>query len=61
MHTEFWWGNVKDRDSREDMGLCRKIVLKLILKKWDMRAWTGFVWLRIGTCGALIRTLKNEI
>jgi hypothetical protein len=29
------------------------IILKLILKKLDGRAWTGFIWLRIGTSGGL--------
>jgi hypothetical protein len=26
-----------------------RIILKLIFKKWDGRAWTGWIWLRIGT------------
>jgi hypothetical protein len=26
-----------------------KIILRLILKKWDVVAWTGSIWLRIGT------------
>jgi hypothetical protein len=30
--------------------------LKRILKKWDGRLWTGFIWLRIGTSGGLLRT-----
>jgi len=25
------------------------IILKLIFKKWDGKAWTGLIWLRIGT------------
>jgi hypothetical protein len=28
----------------------RKILMS-IFKKWDVKAWTGFVWLRIGTVG----------
>jgi len=27
----------------------RRIILKLILKKWDGEAWTGFLCLRIET------------
>jgi hypothetical protein len=27
------------------------IILKLILKKWDGKAWTGLLWLRIGMGG----------
>jgi hypothetical protein len=26
-----------------------KLLLKRILKKYDGRAWTGIIWLRIGT------------
>jgi hypothetical protein len=26
-----------------------RIILKLIFKKWDGQAWTGWMWLRIGT------------
>jgi hypothetical protein len=28
------------------------IILKLIFKKYDGEAWTGFIWLRIGTGGS---------
>jgi hypothetical protein len=30
------------------------IILKRIFRKWDMRAWTGLIWLRIGTDGGLL-------
>jgi hypothetical protein len=33
----------------EDLVLCRKIILKLIFRKWDGKAGTGLLWLRIGT------------
>jgi hypothetical protein len=26
-----------------------RIILKWVLKKWDPRMWTGFIWRRIGT------------
>jgi hypothetical protein len=29
------------------------IILKWIFKKWDGAAWTGLIWLRIGTGGGL--------
>jgi hypothetical protein len=25
--------------------------IKWIFRKWDMGAWTGFIWLKIGTGG----------
>jgi hypothetical protein len=31
MHTGFWWGNLKERDHLEDLGLDRMIILKCIL------------------------------
>jgi hypothetical protein len=27
------------------------IILRRIFKKWDVGAWTGLMWLRIGTVG----------
>ena len=39
MHTGFWWGDLKERDHLEDLGVDRRIVLKWIFKKWDWEAW----------------------
>jgi hypothetical protein len=32
MHTEFWWGNLKAKDSLEYMGLYGRALLKWIKK-----------------------------
>jgi len=32
MHTGFWWGNLRERNHFEDLGLEGKIILKLTLK-----------------------------
>jgi hypothetical protein len=32
----------------------KMIILKRVLKKQDMRMWTGFSWLRIGTGGRML-------
>jgi hypothetical protein len=32
-------------------GLDGRIILRWIFRKWDVVAWTGSVWLRIGTGG----------
>jgi len=37
VHTEFWWGNLGERDHFEDLSVDRKIILKCIFKKWDGR------------------------
>jgi len=50
-YAGFWWGNLRERHYREDPIVDGKIVLRWIFRKWDVEAWTGSSWLRIGTCG----------
>ena len=49
MNTRFWWAVLRERDNLEDLGVVERIILKWIFWKWDEEAWTGFIWLRIGT------------
>jgi hypothetical protein len=37
----FWWGNLRERGHLEDPGVNRRIILRWIFRKWDVRAWTG--------------------
>jgi len=32
-------------------GVDGRVILKSIVKNWDGEAWTGLIWLRIGTGG----------
>jgi hypothetical protein len=45
------WGKLIDRDHSEDPGVDGSIILKWIFKNWHGEAWSGLVWLRIGTGG----------
>jgi len=42
-------GNLRERDHLGDPGVDGRIVLRWIFRKWDMRALTEFILLRIGT------------
>jgi hypothetical protein len=53
VHTDFWWGDLRE-DHLGDPRIDGGIVLKWIFKKWDGGAWTGLIWLRIGTGGGLL-------
>ena len=48
---KFMWRNLMGKDHLEDRGVDGRIILRWIFRKWDVAAWTGSSWLRIGTGG----------
>jgi len=52
--TGTWWGKLKRSDNLKDVGVDGTIILKLILNKYDERAWTGLIWLRKGISVGLL-------
>ena len=57
MCTGFWCGNLSERDHWGDRDVDRRIILRLIFRKWEGVVGTGWSWLRIGTGGG---HLHNE-
>jgi hypothetical protein len=51
VYAGFWWGNLRERVYFEDPGVDGRKILICIFRKWDVGAWTGLSWLRIGTGG----------
>jgi hypothetical protein len=47
----FLWAQLMERDHSEDPGIDGRIILRWMFRKWDVSAWTGLMWLRIGTGG----------
>jgi hypothetical protein len=48
------WGNLKERDRLEDLGVYERIILKWILRKQDATTWNGLALLWIATTGRLL-------
>jgi len=35
VHTGFWWGDLREKNHLEDLGIGGRVILKCIFKKWD--------------------------
>jgi hypothetical protein len=42
---------VRERDHLGDPGVDERVIIRWIVRKWDVGLWTGSSWLRIGTGG----------
>jgi hypothetical protein len=51
VHTGFWWGDLREKDHLQDLGVDGRLILKWTFKKWYREAWTGLIWFKIGTGG----------
>ena len=49
--TQFWLGNLRERDHLGDRGVDGRIMLRWSFRKWDVGVCIGSSWLRIGTGG----------
>jgi hypothetical protein len=44
----------KLRTRQQDLGIDERLILQWVSQKQDVRAWTGFIWLRIRTGGRIL-------
>jgi len=54
VYTGFWWGKLRERESLENPGVDRLLLLKWNFRKWDWCVWNGLMWPRIGTGGGFL-------
>ena len=57
MLREFWWGNLRERDHLEDLGMEGRIILKLIFKRW----YWGMDWIALTQDRVRWRALVNAV
>jgi len=44
-------GNLREKDNFQVPSVDGRIIIRWIFRKWDVRAWTGLIWLKIRTVG----------
>jgi hypothetical protein len=44
-----WVGKLEGKEHLQDPGVDGRIILRYIFRKWDVGAWTGSIWLMVGT------------
>jgi hypothetical protein len=51
VYTKYWWGILRERDHLEDRDVDGIIILRSILWKLDVGAWTVSSWLKLRAGG----------
>jgi hypothetical protein len=59
VYTGFWRGNLRERGHLGDPGVAERIILRCIVRKWDVGVWAGSRWLRIDRWLALVNAVMN--
>jgi hypothetical protein len=57
VHREFWWENLRERDHIEEPGVCRRVMVRSVFRKWD----GGMDWIDLAQDRDRWRALVNAI
>jgi len=52
--TGFWWENLRERDHLDEPDVDGRVILRWVIRKWDVGERTGLIWLRIRTVGGYL-------
>ena len=56
MYTEFWWGNLRERDRLGDQGVDGRVILR-----WIFRIWGDMDWIELAQDRDSWRALVNAV